>query len=66
LDKEEDLIHKKKMSLLALQGLLSNAKIQRPGKSDETSKIENALMDVEDMENYVEKFNDLDQLVVTL
>ena len=45
------------MSLLALQELLSNAKIQRPGKSDEISKIENALVDVEDMENYVNIFN---------
>jgi hypothetical protein len=51
LDKEEELIHKKEMSLLALQELLSNAKIQRPGKSDET------LADVEDMESYVNKFN---------
>jgi hypothetical protein len=39
LDKEEELIHKKEMSLLALQELLSNAKIQRPGKQKKSLKL---------------------------
>jgi predicted DNA-binding protein YlxM (UPF0122 family) len=63
LDTEEEIIRNKGMSLIALQELLSDANTQRPDMSDEISKIEEALKDVEDVKNYVKKFNDLEQLV---
>jgi chromatin segregation and condensation protein Rec8/ScpA/Scc1 (kleisin family) len=63
LDTEEELIRKKNRSLYALQELISHAKNNRPSRSDEISKIEKGLEDVEDMKNYVRKFDDLEQLV---
>jgi dsDNA-specific endonuclease/ATPase MutS2 len=63
LDTEEELIRKKDRALYALQELLSHAKNNRPSRSDEISKIEKALEEIEDMKNYVRKFEDLEQLV---
>jgi hypothetical protein len=63
LDTEEELIRKKDRSLYALQELLSHAKNNRLSRSDEISKIEKALEGVEDMRDYVRKFEFLEQLV---
>jgi dsDNA-specific endonuclease/ATPase MutS2 len=63
LDTEEELIRRRNNSLDALQELLSEAKNHRPSKADEISRIKKALKDLEDMKNYVKKFDDLGQLV---
>ena len=63
MDTEEELIRKKNRSMYALQELLSHAKNNRLSRSNEISKIKKALEEVEDMKNYVRKFEVLEQLV---
>jgi hypothetical protein len=49
--------------LIALQELLTDSITDRPEMSNENTTIENALNNVEDVDNYVERFNELEVLV---
>lgn len=57
------LNRRKENALIALQELLTNTMTDRPEISNESKAIENALTNVEDVDNYVERFNDLEVLV---
>jgi hypothetical protein len=57
------LNRRKENALIALQELLTDAKTDRPEMSNENTAIENALTNVEDVDNYVELFNELEVLV---
>lgn len=59
----EELDRKRRLSLTALQELLSDAMTARPEMSNEITAIENAMTNVEDVDNYVERFNELEVLV---
>jgi hypothetical protein len=54
---------RKENALIALQELLTDAKTDRPEMSNENTAIENALNNVKDVDNYVERFNELEVLV---
>jgi hypothetical protein len=55
---------RKENVLIALQELLTDAKTDRPEMSNENTAIENALNNVKDVDNYVERFNELEVLVL--
>jgi hypothetical protein len=57
------LNRRKENALIALQELLTNIMTDRPEISNESKAIENALTNVEDVDNYFERFNDLEVLV---
>lgn len=52
------------MALTALQEKLTDAMRDRPEMLGEITIIENALTNVEDVDNYVERFNELKAVVV--
>jgi hypothetical protein len=57
------LNRRKENALIALQELLTDTITDRPEMSNENTAIENALNNVEDEDNYVERFNELEVLV---
>lgn len=57
------LNRRKENALIALQELLTDSITDRPEMSNENTTIENALNNVEDVDNYVERFNELEVLV---
>jgi hypothetical protein len=57
------LNRRKENALIALQELLTDTMTNRPEMSNENTVIENALTNVEDVDNYVERFNELEVLV---
>ena len=59
----EELDRRRRLSLTALQELLTVALTHRPEMSNEITAIENSLTNVEDLDNYVERFNELEVLV---
>jgi hypothetical protein len=54
---------RKENALIALQELLTDAKTDRPEMSNENTAIENALNNVKDVDNYVERLNELEVFV---
>jgi hypothetical protein len=64
LDTIEELDRKRIMALTALQEKLTDARRNRPEMLGEITIIENALTNVEDVDNYVERFNELEAVVV--
>lgn len=57
------LNRRKENALIALKELLTDSITDRPEMSNENTTIENALNNVEDVDNYVERFNELEVLV---
>jgi hypothetical protein len=54
---------RKENALIALQELLTDAKTDRPEMSNENTAIENALNNVKDVDNYVERLNESEVIV---
>ena len=63
MDTREELDRKRELALTALQEKLTDARKDRPEMLDEITVIERALEMIEDLDNYVERFNELEVLV---
>jgi len=63
LDKLEELDRKRNLALTALKEKLTDAKNDRPEMLDEITAIERALVKIEDQDEYVERFNELEVVV---
>jgi hypothetical protein len=58
----DELNKRRENALITLQELLTDARTDRPEMSNEITAIKNALTNVEDMDNYVEPFSELEVL----
>jgi hypothetical protein len=63
LDTIEALDRKRKLALTALQEKLTDAKKDRPEMLSEITIIESALETIEDLDKYIERFNELEVVV---
>jgi hypothetical protein len=63
LDTIEDFDRNREQALNVLKEKLTGARKDRPEMLDEITIIERALEKIEDLDNYIERFNELEALV---
>ncbi|MGH9912355.1 MAG: hypothetical protein ACRD5E_04705 [Nitrososphaeraceae archaeon] len=63
MDTIEELDRNRELASTALKEKLTDARKDRPEMLDEITVIERALEMIEDVDNYVERFNELEVLV---